>query len=491
MTDQRRRRLPVLPSVRRRDFLTAGGAGLGGLALESLLRQTTGPAVAHAAGPGSAGPVVDFPARAKRAIWLFMAGGPSHLDLLDYKPGLKDHFGEELPPSVMGSQRLSTMTAGASHPVAPSLFAFAQHGQSGTWFSELLPATAKLADDLAVLRTLSSEAVNHDPAMLAAMTGSQLTGKPSVGAWLSYGLGNLNQNLPAFVVMTSSFPVHVLPQALSNRLWDSAFLPSIHSGVTVRSVGDPVLYLKDPAGLDRDARRAMLDVTGALNRRQAQRLGDPSISARIDEYELAFRMQTAVPELTDLSGESSASRALYGPGVDTPGSFAANCLLARRMLERDVRFVQIFHRGWDSHNSLPEFHRLQCADVDQACYGLVTDLKQRGLLDDTLVIWGGEFGRTVFSQGALTATDYGRDHHPQCYSMWMAGGGIKPGVVYGETDDYGHNVASNEVPLRDFHATVLHQFGIDHNRLSVPYQGFNQKLVGVDKPANVVTGILA
>jgi hypothetical protein len=477
----------ILAQASRRQWLKATGAGLGGLALESMLPRGLGPSLAQAA-IGTP----DFPAKAKRAIWLFMAGGPSHLDLLDYKPGLKDRFGQDVPASIMGTQRLSTMTSGqAKFPVAPSKFAFSQHGQSGTWFSELLPWTAKLADDIAVIKTIGAEAVNHDPAMLQVMTGSQQMGKPSVGAWLSYGLGSLNQNLPTFVVMTSLFSQHVLVQALSNRLWDSAFLPSIHSGVTVRGAGSPILYIQNPAGMDPDARRSMLDATQALNQRHANKLGDPTISARIDQYEMAFRMQSAVPELTDLSGESAATRGLYGPSVDQPGTFASNCLMARRMLERDVRFIQIFHRGWDSHGQLPMRHPAQCMDVDQACYGLVTDLKQRGLLEDTMVIWGGEFGRTVFSQGDLTATDYGRDHHPLCFSIWAAGAGIKPGIVYGQTDDYGYNIVSDPVPLRDFHATLLHQFGLDHNRLAVPYQGLNQKLVGVDAPANVVTGLLS
>jgi len=486
------RRLPILDAAGgahagRRRFLLGGGAGLGALAFESLIRRHAGAGGAHAEAGG-----VDFPAKAKRAIWLFMAGGPSHLDLLDYKPDLASKFNTDLPESVRGTQRLSGMTASMKrYPVAPSVFKFKQYGQSGTWFSELLPWTARLADDLAVIRTVNSESVNHDPAMLAMLTGSQLIGKPSAGAWISYGLGSLNQNLPTFVVMTSLFSQHVVVQALSNRLWDSAFLPSVHAGVPVRSTGDPILFVKDPDGMNAATRRAMLDATRDLNLLQSQRLHDPATQARIDEYEMAFRMQSAVPELTDLSGESAATRALYGDAVATPGSFASNCLLARRMLERDVRFVQIFHRGWDSHEDLPVEHPAQCLDIDQACYGLVTDLKQRGLLDDTLVLWGGEFGRTVFSQGDLTATNYGRDHHPHCFSMWAAGGGIKPGTVYGTTDDFGYNVVDGSVPLRDLHATLLHQFGIDHDRLTVAYQGLNQKLVGVDQPAHVVSGLLA
>jgi hypothetical protein len=473
-------------TMRRRRLLALGGQGVAGLALESMLRGTGArPAVAQAATPAM------LPVKAKRAVWLFMAGGPSHLDLFDYKPGLKARFNEDLPPSVRGMQRLTTMTSGqARFPVAPSVFAFKQNGASGTWVSELLPWTAKIADDIAVVKTVSSESINHDPAMMAIHTGSQIAGKPSMGAWLSYGLGSMNENLPTFVVMTSLFSQHVLVQALSNKLWGSAFLPSVHAGVTVRGAGSPVLYLSNPAGIDTGVRRTMLDATQALNRRQAARLADPQISSRIDQYEMAFRMQSAVPELTDISGETATTRALYGNSVDTPGTFAANCLMARRMLERGVRFVQIYHRGWDSHGQLPMRHAAQCLDVDQGCYGLVTDLKQRGLLDDTLVIWGGEFGRTVYSQGELTNTDYGRDHHPLSFSMWMAGGGIKPGITYGQSDDFGYNAVADPVPLRDLHATVLHQFGLDHNKLTLRYQGLDQKLVGVDKPANVVRGLL-
>jgi Protein of unknown function (DUF1501) len=471
-------------SLKRRAFL-AGTGGLGGLSLLSLLGRGAGPKLASAAAPGP-----QFPAKAKRAIWLFMSGGPSQLDTFDYKPGLADRFNQDLPPSVRGDQRLSTMTSSqARFPIAPSVFKFAQAGQSGTWVSELLPSTAKLADDIAVIKTISSESVNHDPAMLAMLTGSQLAGKPSVGAWLSYGLGALNQNLPDFVVMTPTFSQHVLVQALSSRLWGSSFLASTNAGVQVRASGDPVLFLKD--GLERSVRRGMLDTTSALEQHELARLGDPDIQARIDEQEMAFRMQATVPELTDLSGETAASKALYGDSVDTPGSFANTCLMARRMLERDVRFVQIFHRGWDSHDELPTRHRAQCQDVDQACYGLVTDLKQRGLLDDTLVVWGGEFGRTVFSQGELTASSYGRDHHPTCFSMWLAGAGIKPGIVHGETDDFSYNIVRDAVPLRDLHATILHQFGLDHDQLVVPYQGLPQKLVGVDAPARVVSEILS
>jgi hypothetical protein len=475
----------------RRRLLTSAGTGLGTLALETLLRGSLAPKSANAATTAAAR-AIDFPAKAKRAIWLFMEGGPSHLDLFDYKPGLADRFNQDVPASVLGSQRVTTMTSMMGRfPVAPSAFPFKQYGQSGAWVSELLPWTAKLVDDITIIKTMQTDAINHDPAMAAIMTGSQIAGKPSVGAWLSYGLGSLNQNLPTFVVMTSRFTPHASVQALSARLWGSAFLPSSHAGVPLRSVGDPVLYLANPPGMSTGVRRSILDTTKALNNVQARRVGDPEVLSRIEQYEMAFRMQSAVPELTDLSGESSTTKDLYGPDVNTPGTFASNCLMARRMLERDVRFVQIFHRGWDSHLELPARHRIQCLDVDQACYGLVTDLKQRGLLEDTLVIWGGEFGRGVYSQGTLTATDYGRDHHGLCFSMWAAGAGLKPGIVYGETDDYGYNVVQNPVPVRDLHATLLHQFGIDHNKLVVPYQGLAQKLVGVGPPAAVATGVLS
>jgi hypothetical protein len=465
--------------LKRRAFLAAGG--LGSVALGSLLGPASAPVFANPA----------VPAKAKRAIWLYMAGGPSQLDTFDYKPSLTPRFGQELPDSARQGHRLSTMTSGqVSFPIAPSAMSFSRCGQTGTWVSELLPNIGKLADKMAVIKTISSTSVNHDPAMLAMLTGSEQSGKPSVGAWLSYGLGALNQNLPTFVVLTPSFSQHVLVQALSNRLWSSSFLPSTNSGVAMRASADPVLFLKDPAGLDRATRRSMLDTSQALNRHELERLADPDIQARIDQQEMAFRLQSAVPELTDLSTETATSKALYGESVNTPGSFANTCLMARRMLERDVRFVQIFHRGWDSHDQLPMRHRGQCLDVDQACYGLVTDLAQRGLLDDTLVIWGGEFGRTVFSQGDLSADNYGRDHHPTCFSMWLAGAGIKPGIVHGETDDFSYNVVKDPVPLRDLHATILHQFGLNHDQLAVVHQGLPEKLVGVDAPARVVTEIL-
>jgi hypothetical protein len=469
--------------LQRRALLKAGASGLGGLALNSLLSRGS----ARAAAPDA----VSSPARAKRAVWLFMAGGPSQLDLFDYKPTLAARANQLLPDSVRGNLRLSTMTSTLPElRIAPAAFEFRQHGRSGAWLSELLPHTAEVVDDLTVIKTVQSDVVNHDPGVLAMLTGSQVAGKPAVGAWLSYGLGSLNQNLPTFVVMTSAFSQHAgMVQALSSRLWDSAFLPEAHAGVPVRSGGEPVLFLKDPPGLEQSMRRHMLDAGKSLNQHRFEQLHDPEIQTRVEQHEMAFRMQSAVPELTDLSGETDASKALYGPEVNTPGSFAHNCLMARRMLERDVRFVQIFHRGWDAHEFLPAGHRLQCADIDQACRGLITDLKRRGLLQDTLVIWGGEFGRTVFYQGE-PGDEFGRDHHGNCFSMWMAGAGIKPGMVHGETDDFGFNVVNGAVPLRDLHATILDQFGLDHEQLAVPFQGLSQKLVGVGPRARVVSEIL-
>jgi uncharacterized protein (DUF1501 family) len=456
----------------RRAFLKAT-AGLGPFALASLLGR---PAAA---------------AKAKRAIWLFMGGGPSQLDLFDYKPGLAKMFDQDLPPSVRGTQRLTTMTAQqARFPIAPSLFPFAQHGGAGTWVSALLPKIASMVDDLALVRTVQTDAINHEPATLFANTGSELPGKPSVGAWLSYGLGTLNQNLPTFVVMTSRFPSGTNAQALSARLWGSGMLPAQLAGVAVRGAGEPVLYLQDPPGVDRSARRLMLDGVKALNDLRQNKLSEPEIGARTEQYEMAFRLQSAVPELTDLSKETEATYALYGDDVHTPGSFAANCLLARRMVERGVRFVQIYHRGWDSHFNLPADHPRLCQDIDQGCFGLVQDLKARGLLDDTLVVWGGEFGRTVYSQGTLTSTNYGRDHHPKCFTMWLGGAGVKPGTVYGETDDFSYNVARDPVHLRDLHATLLDQFGLDAQQLGVSHQGLFERLIATGHTGTVVRGIL-
>ncbi|HWP09268.1 MAG TPA: DUF1501 domain-containing protein [Polyangiaceae bacterium] len=471
----------ALPRFGRRALI---GGGLGGLALSSLLLRS-----GHGA---TRAPGTDFAPKAKRAIWLFMAGGPTQFETFDYKPGLAKLYGQELPTSVRGTQRLTGMTSGqGSFPIAPSLFPFQQGGQSGAWVSDLLPWTRKMVDDLTIVKSLYTESVNHDPAMYNIHTGSQFPGKPSLGAWLSYGLGTMNENLPTYVVMTSAFKTRSFVQALMSSFWGSAFLPAQHAGVSVRSLGDPIIDIDDPPGVTSATRRTMLDAVHRMNDLAGAALGDPSVAERTAQYEQAFRMQSAVPGLMDISGESSSTLDLYGPDVTTAGTFAANCLRARRMLEQGVRFVQVYHRGWDAHVELPTSTPQQCADIDQACYGLVQDLKLRGLLDDTLVIWGGEFGRTVYCQGTLEKTNYGRDHHGRCFPMWFAGGGMKPGIVYGETDDFGYNIVSGDAHLRDMHATVLHQLGLDADALTFPYSGLNQRLVGVDATAQVIKGILA
>jgi len=478
---------PNLPRLDRRQLIRRGLGGLGGLALSSLLVRD-----ARSEGAPLRPAGTDFAPKAKRAIWLFMAGAPSQLETFDYKPKLDALYGTPLPESVRGTQRLTQMTSTqSSFPLVPSLYPFQQGGQSGAWVSDLLPWTRKMVDDLTIVRSLHTESINHDPGMYNIHTGSQNPGKPSMGAWLAYGLGSMNENLPTYVVMTSAFKTQAFVQALMSDLWGSAFLPVQNAGVEVRSVGDPILDLVNPPGISSVTRRTMLDAVHGLNDLAGRTLGDPSVDARTSQFEQAFRMQSAVPGLTDLSGESAATLGLYGPDVTTPGSFASNCLRARRMLEQGVRFVQIYHRGWDAHYMLPASHPQQCMDVDQACYGLVQDLKQRGLLEDTLVIWGGEFGRTVYCQGDLKRDDYGRDHHPSCFSMWFAGGGMKPGTVYGETDDFSYNIVSGAAHLRDMHATVLHQFGLDADQLSFAYSGLNQRLVGVDAPAQVIQGMLA
>ena len=475
-------------TLSRRELLAQAGRGIGSVALASML----GDSRLFAEGMGGLPTLPHFRPKARRAIWLFPAGAPSQLDTWDYKPKLHEMFGKDLPGSIRGNQRLTTMTSGQkSFPVAPSLFKFSQAGQSGTWVSELFPWTAKVVDRLAVVRSLHTEAINHEPATIAVNSGNQLPGRPCLGSWLSYGLGSLNENLPTFVVMTSSYTNKSNVQALSARMWSSGFIPAKHSGISVRGAGDPVLYLSDPDGVDRTARRRMLDGVQALNEREAEALHDPETETRIAQYEMAFRMQASVPELTDVSGEPSSVLGLYGDEVKKPGTFAANCLLARRMIERGVRFVQIYHRGWDSHTNLPHQHRLQANDTDQGTYGLITDLAQRGLLEDTLVIWGGEFGRTVYSQGTLKADNYGRDHHPRCYSMWLAGGGVKAGTVFGETDDFSYNITKDPVHQRDLHATILNLFGLNHDAFTYRHQGLDQKLVGVEVPAHVVKGLLA
>ncbi|MFM8476929.1 MAG: DUF1501 domain-containing protein [Planctomycetaceae bacterium] len=421
-----------------------------------------------------------FQPRAKRVIYLFQSGAPSQLDLFDHKPGLRNLRGTELPDSVRGSQRLTGMTSRQpSFPIAPSKYRFHQHGESGAWFSELLPHTARVADELCIVKTVHTEAINHDPAVTFFQTGAQLAGRPSIGAWLSWGLGAENSNLPAFVAMISQGSGNPNDQPLYDRLWGSGFLPSQYQGVKFRSSGDPVLFLSNPAGVDAELRRGLLDDLAELNRQKLADVSDPEIATRTAQYELAFRMQTSVPELTNTSSEPDHIFDLYGPDSRTPGTFAANCLLARRLAERGVRFIQLFHRGWDQHLNLPRQIEGQCRDTDQPAAALLQDLRQRGLLDETLVIWGGEFGRTVYCQGQLTAETYGRDHHPRCFTVWMAGGGIKPGMTWGETDDFSYNIVQHPVHVHDLHATILHALGIDHTRLVYRFQGRYFRLTDV------------
>lgn len=467
----------------RRQFFGRSARGLGMAALASLLQENS----ARASGDGTAAPALpNFTPRAKRVIFLFMAGAPSQIDLFDHKPKLIDSFNKDLPESVRQGQRLTTQTASqANLPIAPSIFKFDRHGKCGAWVSELLPHTAKMVDDLTFVRSMWTEAINHDPAITYVQTGNQIAGRPSLGSWVSYGLGSINRNLPVFVVLTSKFSSTNGGQALFSRLWGSGFLPSNHAGVEFRSQGDPVLYLANPDGVDRDLRRQMLDALGTLNRQIFEEAGDPETHSRIEQYEMAFRMQSSVPELVDMSNEPQYVLDMYGPDVKEAGTFAYNCLLARRMIERDVRFVQVFHRGWDQHVSLPSEIRGQCRDIDQGAWALIQDLKQRGLLKETLVVWGGEFGRTVYSQGVLTNTDYGRDHHPRCFTMWMAGAGMKPGYTHGETDDFSYNIVRDPVHIHDLNATILHALGIDHSKFTVRHQGLDMRLTGVE-PAKVI-----
>lgn len=477
-------------AITRRHFFGRTGMGLGTAALASLLPERGNGAEALTAHGGLSG-LPHFAPKAKRAIYLFMAGAPCQLDMLDYKPKLGDMFDADLPDSVRMGQRLTTMTSGQKRfPLAPSKFKFEQYGKHGAWVSELLPHTAKMVDDIAIVKSLHTEAINHDPAITYICTGHQLPGRASLGSWLSYGLGTMNENLPAFVVMTPTWTGRKEAQALYNRLWGSGFLPSKYQGVSLRRSGDPVLFLSNPPGVSDQARRRMLDSLAKLNQRTLDEIGDPETQSRITQYEMAYRMQSSVPDLTDISNEPQSVLDMYGPDVTKPGTFAASCLLARRMAERDVRFVQIFHRGWDQHANVAGDLPNQCRDIDQPSWALIQDLKQRGLLDDTLVVWGGEFGRTAYCQGKLTRENYGRDHHPRCFTIWMAGGGIKSGVVYGETDDFSYNVVENPVHIHDLNATILHCLGIDHRRLSVKFQGLDVRLTGVEDH-DPVQGILA
>jgi hypothetical protein len=453
--------------------------GLGTAALASLL-PSRGEAATRSAS-GGLPDVPHFAPKAKRAIYLFMAGAPCQMDMFDYKPQMGKLFDTDLPESVRMGQRLTTMTSGQKRfPIAPSKYKFQQYGQHGAWVSELMPHTAKMVDDLAIVKTIYTEAINHDPAITYICTGHQLPGRASLGSWLSYGMGTMNANLPAFVVLTATWTGRKEAQALFNRLWGSGFLPSKHQGVSLRSKGDPVLFLSNPPGVSPAVRRRMLDALARMNQRTLDDVGDPETQARIAQYEMAFRMQTSVPELTDFSDEPRHVLDMYGPDVHKPGTFAASALLARRMAERDVRFVQIFHRGWDQHFNVGKDLPNQCRDVDQPCWALIQDLKARGLLDDTLVVWGGEFGRTIYCQGKLTRDNYGRDHHPRCFTIWMAGGGVKPGIVYGETDDFSYNIVDKPVHIHDFNATLLHCLGIDHRRLSFKFSGLDMRLTGVE-----------
>jgi hypothetical protein len=476
----------------RRRFFGRAAAGIGGVALASLLNERLfAAAVDPANAIGGALPGLHFAPKAKRVIYLFMSGGPSHIDLFDYKPQLRAHHGQELPGSVRMGQRVTGMTAGqSSFPCVAPMFEFKQHGQTGTWISELLPHIGDIADDIAIVKTVNTEAINHDPATTYIQTGSQQPGRPSLGAWLSYGIGTENQQLPAFIVLISQGSGNKTDQPIFSRLWGNGFLPSQHQGVRFRTGTDPVLYLSNPAGVDARSRREMIDTVDQLNQMAKRAFGDPEINTRIAQYEMAYRMQTSVPELADLSHEPQSVLDLYGindSGVD--GGFARNCLLARRMAERGVRFIQLMHRGWDQHNNLPKQIRGQCKDVDQPSAALVKDLEARGLLDDTLVIWGGEFGRTVYSQGALTKDNYGRDHHGRCFTMWMAGGGIKPGISHGETDDFCYNIIRDPVHIHDLNATILRTLGIDHTRLTFKFQGRQFRLTDVH--GEVVQGLLA
>jgi hypothetical protein len=491
----------------RRQFFGDVGLRFGGVALAMLMAQQRG----AQADPGPAGspppgpppptgarvhpPLPGLPhhtPRAKSVIYLHMNGGPSQIDTWDYKPKLNEFVDKDLPPSVQGGQRLSTMTSGQTRfPVAPSKFTFKQHGQCGRWVnSELMPHTAKIVDDIALIKSVNTNAINHDPACTFVMSGNEIPGRPSIGSWISYGLGSENNDLPSFVVFTPRFPAGSNGQAIYQRMWGSGFLPTKYSGVALRGSGDPVLYLPNPDGVSTTDRRVMLDALNKLNERGFQRFGDPETQSRISQYEMAFRLQRSVPELTDLSGEPQAVLDLYGPDVKNSGSFAHSAILARRLVERGVRVVQLLHRGWDQHGALPTQLGNQCKDTDQASAALVTDLKQRGLLDTTLVVSGGEFGRTVYSQGTLTREDYGRDHHPRNFCMWMAGGGIKGGVEHGATDDFSYNITENPVHVNDVNATILHCLGIDHSRFTHKFQGLDVRLTGVEA-AKVVAPILA
>lgn len=490
--------------ITRRSLFGRAAGGLGAIALGSLndpqlLAESSQTATLSSPdGETSAkthGGLVDLPhhpPRVKRVIYLFQSGGPSHIDLFDYKPNLRKYHGQELPESVRQGQRLTEMTHKQKEkPCVATAFKFSRQGKSGVWLSELLPYTANVVDDISIIKSLHTEAVNHDPGVTLMNTGSQQLGKPSMGAWLSYGLGSESADLPAYVVMISQGSGLRVSQPIFARLWGAGILPSEHQGVQFRNGRDPVLYLSDPPGIDRTSRRRMLDSLAKLNQSKAIAHGDPETEARIAQYEMAFRMQTSVPALVDLADETESTFELYGENAKKPGTYAANCLLARRLAERGVRFIQLYHRGWDQHGSLPKGIRGQCQDTDQATAALIHDLRQRGMLDDTLIVWGGEFGRTVYCQGKLTKDTYGRDHHGRCYSMWLCGGGIRGGSVLGETDDFCYNVVKDPIHVHDVNATILHQLGIDDKRLTYPFQGLDQRLTGVEEQGRVIQQILS
>jgi hypothetical protein len=480
--------LPIAGMSRRR-VLERFGMGLGGVALASLVDPTAllGATAQHAAQRGVLGGRLHHPATARRVIYLFMAGGPSQMETFDYKPLLNERNGEQLPDSVRQGQRLTGMSGNQSSlPLAGSQFGFSRHGSHGTWVSDLLPHTARVVDELCIVRSMYTEAINHDPAITFFQTGSQIAGRPSMGSWIHYGLGSDTEDLPAFVVLITPGKVD---QPLYARLWGNGFLPAEHQGVQFRSGGDAVLYLNNPQGVTPEGRRLLLDRLRDLHAHAAERLGDSEVDARIAQYEMSYRMQTSVPGVMDVSNETAETFDLYGPDSRTPGTFAANCLLARRLAERGVKFIQLYHQGWDQHDNLPRDIQRQCRETDQACAALVTDLKRRGMLDDTLVVWGGEFGRTSYSQGRLTDTNYGRDHHPRCFTVWMAGGGVKGGYVHGATDDFSYNIVEGGVHVHDFHATLLYLLGVDHERLTFFYQGRRFRLTDVH--GHVVRALLA
>jgi hypothetical protein len=481
-------------SETRRQFFRRGGNAVGWAALASLLGRD-GLAFGAEAGAGgldrSLTPArTHFAPKAKHVIYLHMVGGPSQMDTYDYKPQMNRWFDKDLPDSVRMGQRLTTMTSGQKRfPIAPSKYKFARHGKSGMWVCELLPNTARMVDDMCFIRSMHTEAINHEPAISYMQTGNQITGRPCLGAWVSYGLGSLNDNLPTFVVLVAKPTNTEQIQAISARLWSSGYLSGEHAGVSFRSGGDPILFINNPPGVPQEVRRSTLDGLRALNELNYRQVGDPETHTRIEQYELAFRMQSSVPELTDIANEPASTYALYGEEARKPGTFAHTALLARRMVERGVRFVQVYHNNWDHHGNVAGRLPSQCKDVDQACWGLVQDLKSRGLFDETLIIWGGEFGRTIYSQGGLSHDNYGRDHHPRCFTMWMAGGGTKGGTIYGETDEFSYNIVKDPVHIRDFHATVLQLLGFDHRRFTYRYQGLDQRLTGVE-PARVVKELL-